>query len=50
MEKQEDLDKYRKMAIDNIKDILAVGFDLEKTFVFINSEYMGHMYPNVARI
>lgn len=38
------------MAYDNIKDIIALGFDPEKTFIFINSEYMGTMYPNVMRI
>jgi tryptophanyl-tRNA synthetase len=38
------------MAIDNIKDIIALGFDPEKTFIFINSKYMGTMYPNVIRM
>lgn len=38
------------MGYDNIKDIIALGFDPEKTFIFIDSEYMGTMYPNVARM
>ena len=38
------------MAYDNIKDIIALGFDPEKTFIFINSLYMGTMYPNVMKI
>ena len=36
------------MAFENIKDILALGFDPEKTFFFIDSQYMGTMYPNVC--
>lgn len=26
-----------------------MGFDQDKTFVFINSQYMGKLYPAVAR-
>jgi len=37
------------MAYENIKDILAVGFDPEKTFICLDSKYMGHMYANVCR-
>lgn len=37
------------MAIENIKDILALGFDPEKTFIFIDSQYMGTLYPNVCK-
>lgn len=44
-----DISEFTKLAYDNIKDILALGFDPEKTFVFIDSEYMGTMYPNVCR-
>jgi len=25
------------MGIENIKDIIAIGFDIEKTFIFIDS-------------
>ena len=38
------------MAYDNIKDIIALGYDPEKTFIFIDSQYMGTMYPNVMRM
>jgi tryptophanyl-tRNA synthetase len=37
------------MGIENIKDIIAVGFDPEKTFIFLDTKYIGHMYPNVCR-
>ncbi|MBN2477807.1 tryptophan--tRNA ligase [Candidatus Micrarchaeota archaeon] len=39
-----DVEAYSK---DNILDILAIGFDPEKTFVFRDSEYIRHMYPLV---
>lgn len=35
------LDQSKKMALNNIKDIIAVGFDPEKTFIFMDTEYMG---------
>jgi tryptophanyl-tRNA synthetase len=38
------------MAYDNIKDIIALGFDPEKTFIFIDTEYVGTMYPNVVKM
>merc|ERR1740130_1146458 len=31
-------------------DIIAVGFDKKKTFIFSDLEYVGHMYPNIVRI
>lgn len=33
-------EQSKKMAHENIKDIIAVGFDPEKTFIFCNTEYM----------
>ena len=30
-----------KLARENAKDIVAMGFDLKKTFIFNNLEYMG---------
>ena len=45
-----DLDKVAKMAINNIKDIIAFGFDLEKTFIFLDTEYIKELYPNVIKV
>uniref|UniRef100_A0A7S3G7I8 Tryptophan--tRNA ligase, cytoplasmic n=1 Tax=Palpitomonas bilix TaxID=652834 RepID=A0A7S3G7I8_9EUKA len=45
--KQEDCYKF---ARENIKDIIACGFDPEKTFIFSDFEYIGHMYKNICRI
>lgn len=30
-----------KMMYENVKDIIAVGFDVNKTFIFSNFDYMG---------
>jgi len=42
-----------KMAYENAKDIIAVGFDVEKTFIFSDLEYIGQcpaFYQNMIRI
>lgn len=33
----------RKYLIENVKDIIAVGFDINKTFIFSNLEYVGYV-------
>ena len=38
------------MGINNIKDIIAFGFDPEKTFIFSDVEYIHHLYPNVIKV
>jgi tryptophanyl-tRNA synthetase len=43
----EDAERF---TVANCKDIVAVGFDASKTFIFNDLEYMGTMYPNVLRI
>jgi len=35
---------------ENAKDIIAIGFDINKTFIFSNLDYVGVMYPNILRI
>jgi len=39
-----------QMGINNIKDIIAFGFDPEKTFIFSDVEYIRYLYPNVIRV
>lgn len=39
-----------KMAANNIKDIIAFGFDPKRTFIFRNTSYMGEMYPTVLEV
>lgn len=44
----EDVQKY---TVANTKDIIAVGFDPKKTFIFSDYEYMGGAwYRNITRI
>ena len=44
-----DLNRFRALISgENAKDIIACGFDLDKTFIFSDCDYMGHMYPNVV--
>lgn len=44
-------DDEKCLAMENIKDIIAVGFDSNKTIVFNNLDYMGGpLYHNVVRI
>lgn len=38
-----NIDVVQKHAIENIKDIIAVGFDLEKTFIFMDSQYISYV-------
>lgn len=42
--------KIQPMAMENIKDIIACGFDPNLTFIFKNSEMMGQLYPMVMNI
>ena len=43
----EEMEVY---ARENIRDIIAIGFDVNKTFIFQNYNYMGHMYRLVTKI
>ena len=46
-----DLDIYKKLCYQNAKDIIACGFDLNKTYIFSNLESMsGDLYYNNAII
>ena len=46
--KIKNLEYFRDIGIENCKDILALGFDPELTFIFRNTDYIGHMYSNVV--
>jgi hypothetical protein len=46
-----DTDKARRLAFENCKDIIACGFDVSRTFVFSDFEYVGGaFYRMVNRI
>jgi tryptophanyl-tRNA synthetase len=45
------MEKVRDFARENAKDIIAVGFDMSKTFIFSDLDYVGHaFYHNVVKI
>lgn len=44
------IDDVRRMAHENIKDIIACGFDPEKTFIFSDFDYIGELYPTICSI
>jgi tryptophanyl-tRNA synthetase len=43
----EDMKTYLR---ENVKDIIAIGFDITKTFIFSDLSYVGTMYPNIVKI
>jgi len=44
------LEECYKYTRENAKDIIACGFDISRTFIFSNLQYVGTMYPNIVRI
>lgn len=38
------LEETKQWALENIRDIIAVGFDPDRTFIFQDTEYIGKMY------
>jgi tryptophanyl-tRNA synthetase len=46
----DNLDYYASLTMENARDIIACGFDYDKTFLFSDLDYVGRMYPNIVRI
>jgi len=44
------MEQSRYYARENIRDIIACGFNPKKTFIFCDLDSMGFLYPNVCRI
>ena len=44
------LDQTHRLAIENAKDIIACGFDMSKTFIFSDLDYIHYLYPNILKI
>jgi len=45
------LEKAKQLCVENMKDIISVGFDPKKTFIFTNTEYMNPaFYQNVLKV
>ncbi|KAG8764142.1 tryptophan--tRNA ligase [Ceratobasidium sp. 428] len=46
-----NIDQMQKLSRDNAKDIIAVGFDVKKTLIFSDFDYVrGAFYKNVVKI
>ena len=46
-----DLDEFNRLSYENSKDIIACGFNPDKTFIFSNLETLGGaLYKNVVKI
>lgn len=46
-----ELEKYCNLARDNAKDIIACGFDVDKTWIFSNLDAVGgEFYKNIVRL
>ncbi|RUS72275.1 hypothetical protein EGW08_019963 [Elysia chlorotica] len=35
------MEEVRRVALENVKDIISLGFDMEKTFIFCDFDYVG---------
>jgi len=46
----DNLNEFAGLTMENARDIIACGFDYEKTFLFSDLDYVGRMYPNIVRI
>lgn len=44
------LDDCHRLGFENAKDIIAVGFDMKKTFIFSDLDYIQHLYPTILKI
>eukprot|EP01084_Bolivina_argentea_P178269 308151_1 len=44
------LDAVQTMTRENAKDIVACGFDPERTFIFTDLQYIQHMYPVILQV
>ncbi|MDT7895513.1 MAG: tryptophan--tRNA ligase [Desulfurococcales archaeon] len=49
-EEKMSLEEASKWAYENTLDIIAVGFNPDKTFIFHDTEYIGKMYPLALKI
>src|SRR5260370_26638825 len=43
-------EETQKWAQDNVLEVAAVGFDPDKTFIFQDTEFVGHAYPLILKI
>lgn len=44
------LEDVNHFARENIKDIIACGFDIDRTFIFTDTSYIYYLYPNFIKM
>uniref|UniRef100_A0ACB8FXH8 Uncharacterized protein n=1 Tax=Sphaerodactylus townsendi TaxID=933632 RepID=A0ACB8FXH8_9SAUR len=47
------VEKAYQYTIENVKDLIALGFDVNKTFIFSDLDYLGtspEFYKNILRV
>ena len=47
------MDECKRLGWENVKDIIALGFDINKTFIFADLTFMGQcpsFYQNIIKI
>ena len=44
------LEKVKSFAYDNLLDIISIGFDPKKTFIFLDTEYAKTLYKEAIRV
>mmetsp|Transcript_14394 Transcript_14394/g.20073 ORF Transcript_14394/g.20073 Transcript_14394/m.20073 type:complete len:299 (-) Transcript_14394:55-951(-) len=50
LHKDFSMDQIYEFLLSNVADIIACGFNKDKTFIFSNVEYIAHLYPTVLKI
>jgi tryptophanyl-tRNA synthetase len=48
--KELELEDTKRFSYENILDIIALGFDPKKTFIFLDTEYCKTLYPQAVRV
>ncbi|MEN2999006.1 MAG: tryptophan--tRNA ligase [Acidilobaceae archaeon] len=49
-EPEMSLEDAKKWAYENALDIIAAGFDPDRTFIFFDTEYIGKLYPAALKV
>ena len=49
-EEGDNLIYFADLTIENARDIIPCGFNINKTFLFSDLDYVGVVYPNIVRI
>lgn len=44
------LEEIKEYTNENIKDLIAIGFNPNKTFIFQNTEYISNLYPTILKL